>query len=134
MDISLRHAKYLISERPITMIAGINYRCMITALPSYLAFDAALYLAALPLVAGSLGQILGGTWRCDRCDRASRRQRGVAGRCGGVSGRGNLHDLLGERPRQVGQGAPDLPGPSTGHRAIRARKFHSAVDGGTNPV
>ncbi len=41
------------------MMAGINYRCMMTALPNYLPLDVR-YLATLPLLVGGVGQILGG--------------------------------------------------------------------------
>src|SRR5262249_55364625 len=41
------------------MMAGINYRCVMTALPNYLPFDVR-YLATLPLLVGGVGQILGG--------------------------------------------------------------------------
>ncbi len=55
----------------VMMLAGLNYRCLITALPTYLTGEtgpagqlakAGLGLTSLALLAGSIGQILGGFW------------------------------------------------------------------------
>jgi MFS transporter, FSR family, fosmidomycin resistance protein len=58
-DSLLRRYTPLILLLGAMMMAGINYRCMMTALPNYVPVDTR-YLATLPLLIGAVGQIAGG--------------------------------------------------------------------------